>query len=214
VTILLPKAWIQNRKRDYYYQKAKAENYRSRATYKLSQTAKKYRFIRRGDIVVDLGAAPGGWIQAARKIVGKTGFVLGVDLKPIEPFTQEYVRTIVADLNAPETLQQILDFLPGKADVVISDASPNISGVWEVDNARQIDLASQALKIALNVLRPSGNFFVKVFEGDMLPGFVKTVKKHFDEVKVVKPKASRAKSSEMYLLAMNLKAIDRAGEQS
>jgi 23S rRNA (uridine2552-2'-O)-methyltransferase len=214
VTILLPKAWIQNRKRDYYYQKAKAENYRSRATYKLSQTAKKYRFIRRGDIVVDLGAAPGGWIQAARKIVGKTGFVLGVDLKPIEPFTQEYVRTIVADLNAPETLQQILDFLPGKADVVISDASPNISGVWEVDNARQIDLASQALKIAMSVLRPSGNFFVKVFEGDMLPGFVKTVNKHFDEVKVVKPKASRAKSSEMYLLAMNLKAIDRAGEQS
>jgi 23S rRNA (uridine2552-2'-O)-methyltransferase len=212
VTILLPKAWIQNRKRDYYYQKAKAENYRSRATYKLSQTAKKYRFIRRGDIVVDLGAAPGGWIQAARKIVGKTGFVLGVDLKPIEPFTQEYVRTIVADLTAPETLQQILDFLPGKADVVISDASPNISGVWEVDNARQIDLASQALKIALNVLRLSGNFFVKVFEGDMLPGFVKTVKNHFDEVKVVKPKASRAKSSEMYLLAMNLKAVDRAGE--
>jgi 23S rRNA (uridine2552-2'-O)-methyltransferase len=208
----LPKAWIQNRKRDYYYKKAKAENYRSRATYKLSQTAKKYRFIRRGDIVVDLGAAPGGWIQAARKIVGKTGFVLGVDLKPIEPFTQEYVRTIVADLNAPETLQQIRDFLPGKADVVISDASPNISGVWEVDNARQIDLASQALKIALSVLRPSGNFFVKVFEGDMLPGFVKTVKKHFDEVKVVKPKASRAKSSEMYLLAMNLMAVDRAGE--
>jgi 23S rRNA (uridine2552-2'-O)-methyltransferase len=212
VTILLPKAWIQNRKRDYYYQKAKAENYRSRATYKLSQTAKKYRFIRRGDVVVDLGAAPGGWIQAARKIAGKTGFVLGVDLKPIAPFPQEYVRTIVADLTAPETLHQILDFLPRKADVVISDASPNISGVWEVDNARQIDLAAQALKIALSVLRPSGNFFVKVFEGDMLPGFVKTVKKHFDEVKIVKPKASRAKSSEMYLLAMHLKAVDRAEE--
>jgi 23S rRNA (uridine2552-2'-O)-methyltransferase len=212
VTILLPKAWIQNRKRDYYYQKAKAENYRSRATYKLSQTVKKYCFIRHGDVVVDLGAAPGGWIQAARKIVGKTGFVLGVDLKPIAPFPQEYVRTIVADLTAPETLQQILDFLPGKADVIISDASPNISGVWEVDNARQIDLASQALKIALSVLRPSGNFFVKVFEGDMLPGFVKTVKRHFDAVKVVKPKASRTKSSEMYLLAMNLKTATRAGE--
>ena len=163
-------------------------------------------------MVVDLGAAPGGWIQAARKIAGKTGFVLGVDLKPIAPFPQEYVRTIVADLTAPETLHQILNFLPRKADVVISDASPNISGVWEVDNARQIDLASQALKIALSVLRPSGNFFVKVFEGDMLPGFVKTVKKHFDEVKVVKPKASRAKSSEMYLLAMHLKAVDRAEE--
>jgi 23S rRNA (uridine2552-2'-O)-methyltransferase len=212
VTILLPKAWIQNRKRDYYYQKAKAENYRSRATYKLSQTAKKYHFIRRGDVVVDLGAAPGGWIQAARKIVGKTGFVLGVDLKPIEPFPQEYVRTIVADFTEPQTLRQILDFLPRKADVVLSDASPNISGVWEVDNARQIDLADQALKITLNVLRPRGNFFVKVFEGDMLPEFVKKVEKHFGMVKVVKPKASRARSSEMYLLAMSLKADVRVGE--
>ena len=202
----MPKAWIQNRKRDYYYKKAKAENYRSRATYKLSQAAVKYHFIRKGDVVVDLGAAPGGWIQAARKIVGKKGFVLGVDLKPIAPFPQEYVRTIVADVTEPETLQQILDFLPRKADVVLSDASPNISGVWEVDHARQIDLAAQALKIALSVLRPSGNFFVKVFEGDMLADFVKKVEKHFVAVKVIKPKASRAKSSEMFVLAMNLKS--------
>ena len=214
MTILLPKAWIQDRKRDYYYKKAKAENYRSRATYKLSEAAVKYRFIRKGDVVVDLGAAPGGWIQAARKIVGKTGFVLGVDLKPIAPFPQEYVRTIVADMTEPETPQQILDFLPRKADVVLSDASPNISGIWEVDNARQIDLAAQALQIALSVLRPSGNLFVKVFEGNMLPGFVRTVKKHFEDVKVVKPKASRAKSSEMFLLAMNLKLASRAEEQS
>ena len=212
MTILLPKAWIQNRKRDYYYQKAKAENYRSRATYKLSQTAKKYHFIRRGDVVVDLGAAPGGWIQAARKIVGKTGFVLGVDLKPIEPFPQQYVRTIVADFTEPQTLQQILDFLPRKADVVLSDASPNISGIWEVDNARQIDLAAKALRIALNVLRPRGNFFVKLFEGDMLSEFVKKVEKIFGVVKVVKPKASRAKSSEIYLLAMVLKADALAEE--
>jgi 23S rRNA (uridine2552-2'-O)-methyltransferase len=214
VTILLPKAWIQDRKRDYYYQKAKAENYRSRATYKLSQTANKYHFIRRGNVVVDLGAAPGGWIQAARKIVGKTGFVLGVDLKPISPFPQEYVRTIVGNFTEPETLQQIMDFLPRKADIVLSDASPNISGIWEVDNARQIDLAAQALRIALCILRPSGNFFAKVFEGNMLPGFVKTVKKHFEVVKVIKPKASRAKSSEMYLLAMNLKTANLAEEQS
>ena len=214
MTILLPKAWVQDRKRDYYYQKAKAENYRSRATYKLSQTAKKYHFIRRGDVVVDLGAAPGGWIQAARKIVGKTGFVLGVDLKPIEPFPQEYVRTIVADFTEPEAVQQIMDFLPRKADVVLSDASPNISGIWELDNARQIDLAAQALRFALSVLRPSGDFFVKVFEGNMLLGFMRTVEKHFEVVKVVKPKASRAKSSEMYLLAMKLKQASRAEEQN
>jgi 23S rRNA (uridine2552-2'-O)-methyltransferase len=212
VTILLPKAWIQDRKRDYYYKKAKAENYRSRATYKLSQTAEKYRFIRRGDVVVDLGAAPGGWIQAARKIVGKTGFVLGVDLNPIEPFPQEYIRTILTDFTESGALQQIMDFLPRKADVVLSDASPNICGVWEVDNARQIDLASQALQLVLSLLRPSGNFFVKVFEGNMLPGFVKSVKKHFEVVKVIKPKASRAKSSEMYLLAMGLKQVSPSEE--
>lgn len=202
---LLPKAWIQDRKRDYYYKKAKTENYRSRATYKLSQVVRKYHFINRGDVVVDLGAAPGGWIQAARKIVGKTGFVLGVDLKPIAPFPQEYVRTLMADFTEPETLQQIIDFLPRKADVVLSDASPNISGIWEVDHARQIDLASQALEIALNLLRRSGNFFVKVFEGDLLGGFVGKVGNHFESAKVLKPKASRAKSSELFLLAMGLK---------
>jgi 23S rRNA (uridine2552-2'-O)-methyltransferase len=137
--------------------------------------------------------------------VGKTGFVLGVDLKPIEPFPWEYVRTIVADMTDPETRQQILTFLPRKADVVISDASPNISGVWEFDHARQIDLASQALQLAVKLLRPGGNFFVKVFEGDLLNGFVRTVKKHFEVVKFIKPKASRAKSSEIYLLAMRMK---------
>jgi len=200
----LPKAWIQDRKRDYYYKKAKAEQYRSRATYKLSLTAVKYHFIKRGDIVVDLGAAPGGWIQAARKIVGKTGFVLGVDLKPIAPLPQEYTRTIIADMTDPETLQQIQTFLPRKPDVVISDASPNVSGVWEVDQARQIDLANQALQLALNLLRPRGNFFVKVFEGDLLNDFIKTVKKHFEVVKFIKPKASRAKSSEMFLLAIQM----------
>ncbi len=210
----MPKAWIQDRKRDYYYQKAKAENYRSRATYKLSQTVRTYRFIRRGNVVVDLGAAPGGWIQAARKVAGKTGFVLGVDLKPIDPFPQDYIRTIVLDFTEPTAAKQIMDFLPKKADVVLSDASPNISGIWEVDNARQIDLASQALKVALDVLRPSGNFFVKVFEGNMLQGFVKTVKKHFEVIKIVKPKASRAKSSEMYLLAMRLKHNTHSEEQS
>ncbi len=209
----LPKAWIQDRKREYYYKKAKAENYRSRATYKLSQTAATYHFIKRGDIVVDLGAAPGGWIQAARKIVGKTGFVLGVDLKPIAPFPFDYVRTIVADMTVPETLEQVKSFLPREADVVISDASPNISGVWEVDHACQIDLANQALQFALCLLHPGGDFFVKVFEGDLLNDFMKRVKKHFETVKLVKPKASRQKSSEMYLLALKMKDSNRRVEQ-
>jgi 23S rRNA (uridine2552-2'-O)-methyltransferase len=209
---ILPKAWIQDRKKDYYYKKAKAEQYRSRATYKLSLTAVQYHFIRQGDVIVDLGAAPGGWIQAARKIVGKTGFVLGVDLKPIAPFPQEYVRTIVADFTEPETVQQILTFLPRKPDGVISDAAPNISGVWDVDQARQIDLANQALQLALKLLRPQGNFFVKVFEGELLDDFIQTVKQYFEIVKFIKPKASRTKSSEMYLLAMQMKPESERNE--
>jgi len=201
----LPKAWIQERKRDYYYKKAKEEKYRSRAAYKLLQAVKKYKFISKGDVVVDLGAAPGGCIQAASRIIGKNGFVLGVDLKPIKPFLQDNIQTVIGDINEEETLQQILSILPEKADVVISDVSPNISGIWEVDHARQIDLAEQSMKIALKVLKPSGNFFVKVFQGDMFDDFVKKVKEHFRVVKIVKPKASRAKSSEMFVLGLFLK---------
>ena len=201
----MPKAWIQERKRDYYYKKAKEEKYRSRAAYKLFQTVEKYNFIKSGNIVVDLGAAPGGWVQAARKIVGTRGFVLGVDLKPIEPFPQNNVRTIIGDISEQETVKEILNMLPKKADAVISDASPNISGIWEVDHARQIDLSHQSLLIALETLRPFGNFFVKVFQGDMLDNFIKEMKTHFQTVKVIKPKASRAKSSEIFILGMHLK---------
>jgi len=202
----LPKnAWIQDRKRDYYYKKAKQEKYRSRASYKLFQAIKKYGFIEHGDVVVDLGAAPGGWIQAARKTVGNKGFVLGVDLKPIEPFTQSYVRTIICDITDREALKQILEMLPRKADAVISDAAPNISGIWEVDHARQMELSQQALEIAKEVLKPSGSFFVKVFQGDMLSDFIQKVKQNFVNVVLVKPEASRAKSAEIFILGRSLK---------
>ncbi len=202
------KGWIKERKNEYYYKKAKEENYRSRATYKLSQTITKYNFIKYGDVVVDLGAAPGGWIQAARKIAGKKGFVLGVDLKPIDPFVQPYIRTIIGDMTDPETIQEILTFIPRKADVVLSDMAPNISGVWEVDHARQIDLANKALETAKKILRQQGHFFVKVFEGDLLKEYIATLQQHFEEVKFVKPPASRSKSSEMYLLALNFKSAE------
>jgi 23S rRNA (uridine2552-2'-O)-methyltransferase len=203
----LPKAWIQDRKRDYYYKKAKEEKYRSRAAYKLLQTVEKYHFIRHGDVVIDLGTTPGGWIQVARKTVGSTGFVLGVDLKSTEPLAEHNVRIIVGDVYEQETLQQIQSLIPRKADVVVSDVSPNISGIWEVDHARQIDLAQQAMDIAMQTLRPAGSFFVKVFQGDMLDDFVKKVESHFQIVKVIKPQASRGKSSEMFVLGMSLKAI-------
>lgn len=203
----MPKAWIQDRKKDYYYKKAKEEKYRSRASYKLSQAVRKYQFIKYGDVVVDLGAAPGGWVQVAKKVVGNKGFVLGVDLKQVEPFVQSYVRTIAGDIMEQETLQQILELLPRKADVVISDASPNISGIWEVDHARQLDLAEHALEIAFETLRPSGNFFVKVFQGDLLNDFVQKIKKHFEIVKTVKPEASRAKSSEIFILGIRFRQL-------
>lgn len=200
----MPKQWIRERKNEFYYKKAKAENYRSRSTYKLVQANDKYGFIKFRDVVVDLGAAPGGWVQAARKMTGKNGFVLGVDLKPIEPFTQEYIRTIVADLTEPNIAEHILSFLPRRPDVVLCDAAPNVTGVWEVDHACQIDLANKAMEIAKKLLKPGGNFFVKVFQGDLLDQFILDVKANFEEVKIVKPPASRAKSSEEYILALGL----------
>lgn len=201
----MPKAWLQERKRDYYYRKAKEEKYRSRAAYKLLQTVEKYHFIKEGDVIVDLGAAPGGWVQAVRKIVGKKGFVLGVDLKPIKPFPEPNIRTIMGDITEQETAKKISEMLPRETDAVISDVSPNISGIWELDHARQIECAQKALEIALETLKPSGNFFVKVFQGDMLNDFISKVKQYFEEVKVIKPKASRAKSSEIFILGLHLK---------
>jgi len=201
----LPKAWVRQRKRDYYYRKAKEEKFRSRATYKLLQAVKKYRFLRKGDVVVDLGAAPGGWLQGARKIVGDEGFVLGVDLKNIEPMEAANVQTIVGDITNSETQRQLEMILPSRADAVISDVSPNISGIWEVDHARQIDLAHESLMLALKLLKADGNFFVKSFQGDLFQGFVKEVRKHFVRVEVIKPKASLVKSAEIFILGINVK---------
>ncbi len=147
-------------------------------------------------------------------MTGKNGYVLGIDLKPIEPFTQEYVRTIIADFNEPDIIDQIRSFLPREADVVVSDAAPNITGVWEVDQAKQIDLATRALEIAQCVLRPQGNFFVKLFEGEMFNEFILTAKEIFETVKIVKPLASRQKSSEMYLLALGLKSKRKCEEET
>lgn len=200
----LPKSWVRERKRDYYFRKAKEEKYRSRATYKLLQAVKKYHFLKRGDVVIDLGAAPGGWLQASRKIVGDEGFVLGIDQKLIMPLRATNIQTILGDITDAETQERIGQFLPSLADVVISDLSPNVSGVWEVDHARQIDLACESLKLALRHLKTRGNFLVKVFQGDMFPNFVEEVEKHFTRVEIIKPKASRARSAEVFVLGIGL----------
>jgi len=198
----LPNQWLL-RKRDYYYRRAKEENYRSRAAYKLIQAVEKYGFIKSGDVVIDLGAAPGGWLQVARQIVGDKGFILGIDLKEIEPLNFNNVHTIVGDIRDPEVISKIREILPRPADVVISDVSPNISGIWELDHARQIELAESSLNIAILTLRRGGNFFTKVFQGDMFHEFLSKVKEYFHQVKIVKPKASRKESAEIYVLGLS-----------
>jgi 23S rRNA (uridine2552-2'-O)-methyltransferase len=199
----LPKAWVRERKREYFYRRAKEEKLRSRAAYKLLQAVEKYKFVKEGYVVVDLGAAPGGWTQAALRLVGSSGFVLAVDLKQIEPLDSLNVRCIVGDVSESQTVQKVHELVPRLADAVISDVSPNISGIWELDHARQIDLARNSLRIAAEILKSGGNFFIKVFQGSTLNEFVDEVKQYFRFVKLVKPKASRAKSSELYVLGMN-----------
>ena len=201
----MPNAWVNERKREYYYRKAKSEKFRSRAYYKLLQAVKTHNFIKPDYVVVDLGAAPGGWTQAAINLVEDSGFVLAVDLKPIKPFDAPNARAIIGDIREQKTVQDILEFLPRSTDVVVSDVSPNISGIWELDHARQIDLAMQSLWMATLLLRSGGNFFVKVFQGDTTGNFVKETKQYFSFVKLVKPKASRSKSAELYLLGMNFR---------
>jgi 23S rRNA (uridine2552-2'-O)-methyltransferase len=199
--------WIEKRRRDYYYKRAKEERYRSRAAYKLLEAIKKYNFIHSGDIVVDLGAAPGGWLQAARQIVGEGGFILGVDLRGVEALNFSNVHVILGDIRNEEIIKKIKAILPRPADAVISDVSPNISGIWELDHVRQIELAESSLKIASSVLRRGGNFFVKVFQGEFFNQFLSEVKNHFMRVEIIKPKASRKESAEIYLLGMNYKGF-------
>jgi 23S rRNA (uridine2552-2'-O)-methyltransferase len=199
----LPKSWIRQRQRDYFYRKAKEEQLRSRAAYKLLEAVEKFGLIKAGDVVVDLGCAPGGWMQVALKAVGDEGFVLGVDLNVVEPLEAENSRSVVLDITEPEVVDVVRGFLPGRrADVVVSDVSPNISGVWEVDHARQVDLARRSLYVAACVLKKGGNFFVKVFQGELLDDFVSEVKREFRFVRFVKPKASRRKSSELFLVCL------------
>ena len=193
------------RKRDYYYRKAKEEKLRSRAAYKLLQVVERYGFLKRGNVVLDLGAAPGGWLQVASKIVGRPGFVLGVDLKSIEPIASPNVSTLLGDITDAATQAAIEQILPDKPDAVISDVSPNIAGVWEVDHARQIDLARESMRIALRLLKEDGSFFAKAFQGDMFEGFVREVRSCFARVEIVKPDASRSASAEVFVLGMGLK---------
>jgi 23S rRNA (uridine2552-2'-O)-methyltransferase len=183
--------------KDHYYRKAKKEGYRARSAYKLLQINSRFQIIRKGDSVVDLGAAPGGWLQVAKEL--SQGRVIGVDLAEIDPL--EGVVTLRADITKVETLALIKEALGGLANTVISDAAPNLTGAWDVDHSRSIDLARSSLKIAKDLLAPGGNFLVKVFQGDMFMDFLKDVKREFEFVQSTSPQASRKESAEMYVVA-------------
>jgi 23S rRNA (uridine2552-2'-O)-methyltransferase len=185
-------------RKDFFYRKAKAEGYRSRAAYKLLQINKRFHLIRKGDVVVDLGAAPGGWLQVAKEISG--GNVLGVDLEEIAPI--EGVLTVRADITGDDTPKTVGEALSGDADVVICDAAPNLSGNWSLDHARSIDLARSALLLARKILRPGGNLLIKVFQGDMFPDFLSEMKREFLVVRSHSPEASRKASAEIYVMGL------------
>ena len=191
---------------DHYYRMAKHEGYRTRASFKLKQLNSRFRILKRGDIVVDLGAAPGGWIQVAREEVGDEGFVLGVDVQRVVKFPYKNVRVIVADITDASTPELIRQNLPREPTVILSDASPKISGVWDVDHFRSIALARAAFWIADRILRRGGKFLVKVFQGNMFDEFVNELRKKFESVKVSKPPASRKGSAEAYIVCKGFKS--------
>jgi len=191
--------WLAERRRDYYYKKAKDMDYRSRASFKLKQIDERFHILRRGAKVVDLGAAPGGWLQVARESVGPAGKVVGLDLQPIEPI--EGVSTIRGDIREEQTVQELLSLIGGKADVVLSDMSPNISGNYSTDHARSVELCSHGLVFATKVLKKGGSMVMKIFQGDLMNEFVSEVRRYFGEVRLHGPKASRSSSSEIYIIA-------------
>jgi 23S rRNA (uridine2552-2'-O)-methyltransferase len=199
----MSKRWLNERRNDFYYRKAKQLNYRSRASFKLHQIDERFGIFREGGSVVDLGAAPGGWLQIAKERVGPKGRVVGVDLQHIAPL--EGVETIRGDLTRPETVKELMGLLGGKADAVISDMSPNISGQYSIDQARSVDLCHHALEFARRTLRPGGSLVMKVFEGDMLNDLLSEVRGSFASVRLHSPKASRSQSSEIYVVAKGFK---------
>lgn len=202
--------WNQEHKKEEYYKKAKQQDYRSRASFKLLQLNRKYKIIKNGDSVVDLGAAPGGWSQVALELVGEDGLVVAVDLNWIKPFPEENFWGINGDFTAEETLEEIRRTLQGKAQVVISDAAPKLSGIKDLDQLRSIDLAQTVLLICDDVLKYKGNMVMKVFQGEGYPELLKEVKRKFQTVRTTKPPSSRKKSGEMYVVA---RGFQRAGKQ-
>ncbi|MCJ7562086.1 MAG: RlmE family RNA methyltransferase [Thermoplasmata archaeon] len=198
--MVVSKQWRAQRKRDYYYRKAKEEQYRSRASYKLLQLNERFGMIHPGDTVVDLGASPGGWSQVAVELVGEGSRVFALDMDRFVPI--DGVTFIRGDIRDADVVAGLLELIPEGVDVVISDMAPNISGNYSYDHARSIELCEHALRFASTVLKPNGNFVAKMFFGDLSKDYVASVKRLFYSVNVHHPRASRQTSSEVYVIGL------------
>lgn len=191
--------WYTEKKHEHYYKEAKRTGYRARSAFKLEQINKKFNILKAGDYVVDLGAAPGGWSQIAKEIIGDNGKLIGVDILPILPLKN--VVFLQADMTDDSTIEEIKKIFENKkADSIISDMSPEISGNYSVDQARSIYLCRQAFKTVEALLKPGGNFICKVFEGEDLKEFMDEIKPKFKMLKHYRPPASRKSSSEVYIV--------------
>lgn len=194
------KQWMREHVNDPFVQMAQKDGYRSRAAYKLLEINEKDRLFKPGMVVVDLGATPGGWCQVAAREVGRGGKVIGLDLLSLDPLAG--VDFIQGDFREATVLKQLQDMLAGRqVDLVISDMAPNMSGVATADLARALYLAELAMEFAVEQLQPEGHFLVKVFQGAGFQEYLKSMRGHFAKVVTRKPKASRDRSSELYLLA-------------
>ena len=198
-------AWLHEHVTDPYVQRAKAEGFRSRAAFKLMEIDDRDHLIRVGEVVVDLGATPGGWSQIAAKRMQGKGRVIALDLLEMEPL--HGVEFIQGDFREDEVLQQLETMLGGeKVGLVLSDMAPNMSGILVSDQARVMHLAELGLEFSRNWLKPGGAFLVKVFQGYGYEDFVREMKEVFKSVSTRKPDASRDRSAEVYLLGKGLKA--------
>lgn len=196
------KQWMREHINDPFVQQAQKDGYRSRAAYKLLEIDERDHLIKAGMVVVDLGATPGGWSQVAANKIGEKGKVIALDLLPLMPLPR--VEFIQGDFREDSVLAQLEEKLGGKQiGIVISDMAPNISGIDLSDQARSIHLAELALEFAVQHLKPGGAFLVKVFQGVGFEEYVKTMRKHFAKVVSRKPKASRDRSSEVYMLGID-----------
>lgn len=193
-------SWLAEHFSDEYVKRAQKEGYRSRAIYKLRELDERDRLFRAGMMVVDLGAAPGGWSQYARERVGAGGRVIALDILPMDAMPG--VECLTADFTEPDSLAQLERLLGGgKPDLVISDMAPNISGVGPSDQGRSVYLLELAMEFAESVLVPGGAFVSKAFQGAGFSEAVRKLRANFDTVSVRKPRASRPRSKEVYLVA-------------